>query len=238
MIANLLKEFPEYEVVGLPGFAGFMPGQPEWLELTTKDTKYTKEKYLDRAVRLFPHRVSGEGHFVCLLRRSGSADGSANARPDRLASPSKLQERLLQAFAGKVLKVDFASDRLRVRAERLYYIPEKMSDFGNLRVVHPGVWLGTFKKDRFEPAHPLALFLKRGQVLNVLDLSSTEAGERPTGELRDRSPLQAYLAGETLPSEGPAGWTLVSVDGWPLGWGKRVQGVLKNHFPKGWQIYS
>jgi len=120
-----------------------------------------------------------------------------------------------------------------------------MLDFGNLRVVHPGVWLGTFKKERFEPAHPLALFLKRGQARNMLDLSSTETGEhrpsmgeRPTGRLRDRSPLQRYLGGETIPSEGPAGWTLVSVDGWPLGWGKRVQGILKNHYPKGWQIYS
>jgi len=28
------------------------------------------------------------------------------------------------------------------------------------------------------------------------------------------------------------------VDGWPLGWGKRVQGMVKNHFPRGWQIYS
>jgi len=28
------------------------------------------------------------------------------------------------------------------------------------------------------------------------------------------------------------------VAGWPLGWGKRVQGILKNHYPKGWQVYS
>jgi len=28
------------------------------------------------------------------------------------------------------------------------------------------------------------------------------------------------------------------VDGWPLGWGKRVQGILKNHYPHGWQIHS
>jgi NOL1/NOP2/fmu family ribosome biogenesis protein len=41
-----------------------------------------------------------------------------------------------------------------------------------------------------------------------------------------------------LPSDGLPGWTLVTVDGWPLGWGKRVQGVLKNHYPRGWQIYS
>ena len=27
------------------------------------------------------------------------------------------------------------------------------------------------------------------------------------------------------------GWVLVTVDGFPLGWGKRVQGRLKSHLP-------
>jgi NOL1/NOP2/fmu family ribosome biogenesis protein len=127
---------------------------------------------------------------------------------------------------------------LRVRKERLYYVPERLPDFGNLRVLHPGVWLGTFKKERFEPAHPLALFLQPGQARNELDLPSAEAGGRPQSSGTGRPPLQAYLRGESLPSDGAPGWTLVSVDGWPLGWGKRVQGILKNHYPKGWHIYS
>jgi NOL1/NOP2/fmu family ribosome biogenesis protein len=54
----------------------------------------------------------------------------------------------------------------------------------------------------------------------------------------DSHELAAYLRGESLPAEGRPGWTLVTVDGWPLGWGKRVQGLVKNHFPKGWQVHS
>jgi NOL1/NOP2/sun family putative RNA methylase len=210
----------QFEVVALPQLPGFMPGRPEWLASNAKG------KGLEGAVRLFPHRVSGEGHFACLLKRSGTADGNAEGIPDRLASPSRAQERLWQAFAGEVLKVDFAAARLRVRAERLYYVPEKMTGLGNLRVVHPGVWLGTFKKERFEPAHPLAMFLQHGQALNGLDLPA-----------KSRE-IAAYIHGETIASDGPPGWMLVSVDGWPLGWGKRVQGIIKNHYPKGWQVYS
>jgi len=238
VISNLLGEFPEYEVWPLPRFPGFMPGQPEWLETTVKGRE------LEGAVRLFPHRLSGEGHFACLLKRMGSTDikapyrGQADKRiiqmdwsPDRLASPSPAQDWLWQAFSGEALKADFAADRLRLRGERLYFIPEKMPDCGNLRVVHPGIWLGTFKKERFEPAHPLALFLQRGQAQNVLDFPSVEPGGQ-------RTPLQAYLSGESIPSDGTPGWTLVTVDGWPLGWGKRVQGILKNHYPHGWQIHS
>lgn len=219
---------PEFEVVELPFFDGFMHGRPDWVGSVAKE--------LDGAVRLFPHRIKGEGHFVCLLKRVESADLVADRRAtskwnaDRLASLSREQGRLWQEFAGETLKANFPSDRLRVRGERLYFTPEEMPDFGNLRLTHPGVWLGTFKKDRFEPAHPLALSLRRGQAYNVLELSTTETA--------GQSLLQAYLRGESIPGEGRAGWTLVTADGWPLGWGKRVQGVVKNHYPKGWQIYS
>jgi NOL1/NOP2/sun family putative RNA methylase len=218
----------QFEVVELPQLAGFAPGRPDWVIENKKQE--TKEE-LRGAVRLFPQRVNGDGHFVCLLKRSSSTDSVKDWSNNRLASPSAAQQRLWQEFAGEVLAVDFPAARLRVRAERLYFIPDELPDFGNLRVLHPGVWLGTFKKERFEPAHPLALFLKPEQAKNVLNLHSAETGEH-------RSPLQAFLSGETIPSVGTPGWTLVTVDGWPLGWGKRVQGILKNHYPKGWQIYS
>ena len=235
VIANLLDEFPDYVVAPLPSFPGFMPGRPGWMA----SNRYGKS--LEGAVRLFPHRVTGEGHFACLLQRMGSTDTETSWEPDWLAAPSPAQGRLWQEFSAEVLRTDFPADRLRVRAERLYFVPEELPGFGSLRVLHPGVWLGTFKKERFEPAHPLALFLPRGAAIKELPLSSSDVGDElgghPTGVLRDRPPLQAYLRGETIPSDGASGWTLVSVDGWPLGWGKRVQGILKNHYPRGWQIY-
>jgi NOL1/NOP2/sun family putative RNA methylase len=236
-IAFLLESFPEYEVSPLPHFPGFMSGRPEWLSMISPNAKYSQGRGLEGAVRLFPHRLNGEGHFVCLLNRLATTENRAEKRIkkdgnlDRLTLPTREQERLWHVFSKDVLKADFAMDRLRVRSERLYLIPERMTEFGSLRVLHPGVWLGTVKKARFEPAHPLALFLRRGQAGNVLNLSAWELGER-------RSPLQAYLRGETISSEGASGWILISVDGWPLGWGKRVQGIVKNHFPHGWQIYS
>ena len=29
------------------------------------------------------------------------------------------------------------------------------------------------------------------------------------------------------------GWTLITVDGYSIGWGKAVKGQIKNHYPKG-----
>jgi len=236
VINELLNGSNEFEVVTLPQLPGFMPGKPEWVGKKEKQETKNKKDMLRGAVRLFPHRVSGDGHFVCLLRRIESTAGETDWKPDRMANPSPAQYRLWQEFSREVLLADFPSDRLRVRAERLYFVPEEFPDFGSLRVLHPGVWLGTFKKERFEPAHPLALFLQPGQAKRVLDLPSEEKLSAETGERR--SPLRAYLSGETIPSDGTPGWTLVSVDGWPLGWGKRVQGILKNHYAHGWQVYS
>ena len=50
----------------------------------------------------------------------------------------------------------------------------------------------------------------------------------------DSAETVAYLRGEVLsiPSEY-RGWTLVTTDGLPLGWGKASGGQLKNHLPKG-----
>jgi NOL1/NOP2/sun family putative RNA methylase len=227
IIFNLLDEFPEYQVVPLPDFPGFQRGKPEWAEQKAHDLKRTAS--LNGAVRLFPHRLSGEGHFACLLRRM--EDGNPPSyrwvyRGQRRTSPllevNHIQAGLWQAFAGQVLSLDLPESRLRVRGERLYFVPEGMPDLGTLRVVHPGVWLGNFKKGRFEPAHPLALFLKADRARNLIDFKPGD------------SQLAGYLRGESFQSAGDLGWMLICVDGYGLGWGKRVQGVVKNHYPRGW----
>jgi NOL1/NOP2/fmu family ribosome biogenesis protein len=53
----------------------------------------------------------------------------------------------------------------------------------------------------------------------------------------DGQEIASFLRGESL-SASPQlkGWTGVLVDGFPLGWGKASDGVLKNHYPKGLRI--
>jgi NOL1/NOP2/fmu family ribosome biogenesis protein len=94
-----------------------------------------------------------------------------------------------------------------------------------LKQLHPGWWLGTVKTGRFEPSHALALGIQASHVQRTLDLD-------PSDPL-----LLAYLRGSSLPIPGEAGWILVTVVGYPLGWGKRSAGVIKNLFPRGlrWQ---
>lgn len=222
VIEQLLDEFPQFAVMELPMFDGFVRGKPEWLEGKKKDDD---ERRLSGAVRLFPHRLEGEGHFACLLRKSDvGTDLEAEKRIGNLRDARKTELpdlRFWREFARDALHIHLAEERLCVVGERLYYLPEANPDFGRLRVVHRGVWLGSLKKGRFEPAHPLALFLKPGEVKNFVNLPAESRA------------LAAYLRGESLEVDA-SGWTVVCADTWPLGWGKGVQGMLKNHFPRGW----
>jgi NOL1/NOP2/sun family putative RNA methylase len=227
VVIRFLQEHPDFEVEALPQLPGFMPGRPDWLSVIPKkqDKETTFIDSLRGAVRLFPHRLIGEGHFACLMQRK---DGSADSRifpwrPERIPNP---EWNNWQIYLEETLQENFPSERLRMQGNRLYFVPEDIPAMKGLRVAVPGIWLGNFKKKRFEPAHPLATYLQPGQARNVLALAS---GSRE---------LAAYLRGESLPAAGNPGWTLVSVDGWSLGWGKRVQGIVKNHFPRGWLIHS
>jgi NOL1/NOP2/sun family putative RNA methylase len=219
VIARFLDEHREFEVVPLPLSSGFMHGRPEWLGGADGNNS------IQGAVRLFPHRVDGEGHFVCLLHRREGELQSGFAREYR-TTLSGINKAIWRAFEQEHLTEALPSDRLQVFGDRLYLVPEELLDLGGLRVTLPGVWLGNLKKDRFEPAHPFALFLKPGGVMNVLEL--------PSGSYQ----LDAYLRGDLVNSTGMPGWVLIQVNGWPLGWGKRVQDVIKNHYPRGWQIFS
>ena len=121
--------------------------------------------------------------------------------------------------------MDGYGERLLLYGEQIYLVPEGMPAFGGLRVLRPGLHLGTMKKNRFEPSHALALALGRDQAAQSISLPA------------DSREAAAYLGGETLKGpESLKGWTLVCVDGFSLGWAKGTCGVLKNHYPKGLRI--
>lgn len=163
------------------------------------------------AFRLWPHKLLGEGHFAAVLRK---AEGAPAA--DMGGAGQKLPEQWLR-FA-KDLDISLPAGKAVLFGSMLYWAPEVMPDLRGLKVLRPGLALGEIKKDRFEPAHALALWLKNCR--NTLNLSA------------DDPRLKAYFHGDVLPCE-MRGWCLVQVDGYSIGWGKGDGQWLKNHYPKG-----
>ena len=212
-IAHFLNEHPEFSIVApSSGRDHFAPGRPDWLSGGDSGLG------LEQAVRIWPHRAPGEGHFVTLMQRT---EGHQPKRIDRWPTSRALAHLLpfWREFEAKTLQSQVPEQDLRVVKSYLYQVPAEMPDLGRLKVIRPGWWLGSFKKNRFEPAHAFAMGLQQDAVKN--------------SHRTDLTGIQPYLRRETLSAAGPAGWLLVTLDGYPLGWGKRVASTIKNHYPKG-----
>ena len=182
--------------------------------LTPGNGSWVKSRQdLSRTRRIFPHLQKGEGHFIAVIQKSGSpAKAPAPIRPSEPPADYRAFEK--QFLTRRI------TGCFQLFGEHLYWVP---LDIQNLRVVRAGLYLGMCKKGRFEPSHALALALGKADFRNTLDFPP-QAPE-----------ITAFLHGETIPCS-LQGWTVVCVDGFPVGWGKASEGILKNHFPKSLRI--
>ncbi len=239
---SILRDSKEFGPYGASGHPEWADGNPE----------------LAKTIRLWPHRLTGEGHFAAVLRKTvgaGVPDSPQNAQTIRSCHSEHSEESVLSNLTrnrggdGRCGSFDSAALRSGRRGreavadlpkavaallnelgielpegtpvrfgERVFWAPPELPELRGLKVLRPGLELAELRRDLAIPAHALALWAKTSA--SVRELSA------------DDPACAAYLRGETLPAAG-AGWTLVTVDGLSLGWGKSVNGVLKNHYPKG-----
>ena len=216
VIAQFLSRAPEFSVEKTEA-DWFDGGRPDWAACSAEGLEHT--------MRLWPHKLRGEGHFAAVLVKDGTED--AEPRP---ASAKQAVRRgrsgekgavadgaaLLERFCREV-QAELPQGRLLAFGQTLCMVPEEMPELTGLKVLRVGLELGQILKNRFEPAHAWALWLKTAGSVADFPADSPE--------------IAAYLRGETIPGT-QTGWTLVLADGQSLGWAKGSGGVLKNHFPK------
>lgn len=161
--------------------------------------------------RMWPHKLLGEGHFAAVLRKTQGESGEVPA------CPGEKCPKAWESFA-KELDITLPEGKAVSFGQSLYWAPMELPELNRLKVLRPGLELGTERKGRFEPAHALALWLKTCAVTESFPPESPE--------------MKAYLHGDVVPS-GKKGWCLVQAGGYAIGWGKGDGSVLKNHYPKG-----
>jgi NOL1/NOP2/fmu family ribosome biogenesis protein len=86
-------------------------------------------------------------------------------------------------------------------------------------VLRPGWWVATRRHGKLYPDHALAMTLKPEDVKISVDLAP--GGRR----------LRRYLNGGHWADNSPAGFILVTVEGFPLGWAKRGGGRVHSRYP-------
>lgn len=212
-ISRFLQRHPDFEVVKGNAYRDFAPGNPAWAQgdIAVKNTH-----------RLWPHKINGEGHFAALLVHKGEA-----AKPMEFSAKKKKNNNVLDKEKAQLYE-EFIKDALYEEpagekilfGDALYLMPREINLRG-LKVLRPGLHVGTFEKKRFEPSHSLALALKPEEVKRTFMLTAADDGP------------ERYLRGESFMTDTGKGWTLVCVDGYSIGWGKVSNGMLKNHYPKG-----
>ena len=216
-VAYVLEEFPQMQLCGLdldkvPGACGGFG--------------------LSGCMRLFPHRLKGEGHFLALMRKKGGDDGGKEILPPMDPGTARKRvravekEKELDAFL-RQSGAEWDYGRIVIHQDNVYYLPEGLAWNLPLRFLRTGLFLGELKKGRFEPSQALAMSMKAGQFPNTVSF--------PGGDSR----VLRYLKGETISLEGDEGpvkgWCLAAMEGFPLGWAKGTGMSLKNKYYPGWR---
>lgn len=242
-IVNFLLRHRDFKLVHVQKMEGMSEGKRDYAMNcidTTLCSEYSKDELenilnsLSHTIRLWPHLIKGEGHFVAVLEKSGVKEAHT------------CTYQTIKAVKDKSLKdyLDFCDSFFINRpsgahilfGNQLYVVPEHCPNLDKLKVLRPGLHLGTFLKNRFEPSHSLALYLKPEDVKNIINLTL----DRTHNFTPDNTRVTAidelvyrYLNGESIECDGNKGWNLICVNGYSIGFGKLSEGVLKNHYPKG-----
>lgn len=230
-VFRFLNRHSEFDTVSVPFFDGMKEGNLDWylndIKVETVPENSQKEQ-LARTIRLWPHLLKGEGHYLAVLQKQGMLGDYAGTCKNPLEK-GVLEKECEDFFVFCKETLTEPSQELlkgtKIKfGEQLYLIPEGMPSLKGLKVLRAGLHLGTLKKKRFEPSHALALYLHAADV------------KRAASYHADSYEIKAYLSGQTLNYDGEKGWYLILADGYSIGWGKLAGSVLKNHYPKGLRI--
>jgi len=232
MIAWLMSEYPEFtlKAINKPQDTYISDGQPAWADKQFTDGQVDQSKTIDQEVlkktaRLWPQRLNGEGHFVAKLEKSPNVPLSDHiVKPLKPIELNPEQQKLMTSFVSESF-VSFQLDKRQFTlfGDRLYLAPVGTPDISGMKILRLGIEMGTFKKNRFEPAHALALAMHPDEFVQKYNMTTDDWAK--------------FVHGDVIrPDSGASlkkGWVLMVANGNGAGWGRYVDGQIKNFFPKG-----
>lgn len=214
MINEFILENPEFEIIDFDKSTGFENGRKNWI------SSNEIANGIEKTGRLMPYKVQGEGHFLALLKKSGTPK---NIEIQKIKPINKKEIEEIQQFFKENLNIPIFQN-LEIHKTSVFSIPNAI-DLSGLRVVRSGFYLGELKTKRFEPSQAFAMGLKKQDAKNIITFNI------------DDENLIRYLKGESFNVESKKeGWHLVCIDNYPIGWGKVQKGRLKNKYLAGWRI--
>ncbi len=221
-VARFLSRHRQFELLDIQISFSLSSGRTEWLADLDVDAQIKSQ--INRTIRLWPHHIEGEGHFLALLKKKDGDDASVIPGKRSILTERDLTEfRRFEKELFKKTVEEMAEGTLVLYKNHLSLKPDGLPNLDGLKVVRSGWYLGELKKNRFQPSQALAMGLNSHEVRKIISFQP------------DDDALLRYLKGETLTQTGEKGWKLICVDRHPLGWAKQVGGMLKNEYPPAWR---
>lgn len=215
---------------------------------------------LVREIRLWPHKVKGEGHYVTLLHKRTKGElEELKERQDlkEMQELKALREPVsdpsdVYVYDESGSYVPYAYKRAKGTESFFEFLKEAeiSLDFDPQRLLVQGDHLYYLPEGMMDISG--MRLLRCGWYLGnikknrfepsgafAVGLKSCECGKKIELDYRDPDAVK-YLKCETLEvaDTKAKGWHLVCVNGYPLGWGKLSGGTLKNKYPAGWRWQS
>lgn len=206
--------------------------------------KEHQEFALESMDRLYPHTSCGEGHFVARLVRIGDESVFCPTRRKNFetqknhgGSPApfaysidKKSYSIVRSFFDDTFAESPTRHELFHLTDdgRVLYVPfEVGSAVKKLRIISFGTEVGSIVKGRLKPSHSLFMCAGDFTAHNGVDLTL------------DSAEMRTFLSGNVISvDESLKGFLPVYADGFAVGFGKAVDGILKNHLPKGLMVAS
>jgi len=212
-IQYLTEKYQELKLIPMKSYMGFVKSS------------------MEHCIRVYPHEVSGEGHFAALLLKRAEQEVKLPSQNTLPVKPREIKiPEELSNFLKNILCFEESQMPLELRNNKVYLLSNEMPDAKRLHILRSGLYLGELKKKRFEPSQALAMYLKKEDYKYSISFSGKD------------EKVFRYLKGETLglseTFEDKKNWILICVDDYPLGWGKLVNGTLRNKYHPGWRLLS
>jgi 16S rRNA C967 or C1407 C5-methylase (RsmB/RsmF family)/NOL1/NOP2/fmu family ribosome biogenesis protein len=192
------------------------------------ETEVSTEEGAFFGYRFFPHKVSGEGFFITVLRRPEGAytQEATTTKEFKHHSLKRLGEKesavLEQEVGGDGSGKFYLLQEAYFRINGSYVrTVEKLAQVLSLRYF--GVELGKKQGKEWIPSHEWAL-------------STLPKNGFPQQELGVEEALDFLRKKEQSFEELPLGWVLLTYQNLPLGWIKNLGKRVNNYYPKEWRI--
>ena len=184
-----------------------------------QDVKYPHSRGVNmpEVARLYPHENRGEGQFVAVLKKLEDNDAGFGSSCLKLQKSKMAKDFLIQHTNLSCDAYEFNDSCFIVND-----LSALKKDVNYMRI---GVKIGEMRNKRFELDHNL--FSSFGSEFKIkLELNHTD-------EL-----VKQYLHGDSFQVEINDGYGCLVVNGCPLGGFKVINGMLKNHYPKGLRNFN